>query len=898
MFSGLNASINNGAANQLTYRAQLGSTTNIGQDGYGQSVALYGDYLLVGTNRNQFVVLSGANNVFSGAATSMTKELVIGNYTSGSAVLATGQPSLANSGNFGAEVAINANGLAIVGDYTRNTNGQVHFMNLAQSTGDAVGSAAFSTNAASNSTIFPSAITAVLNTGANLTLQANNDITVSAAVSANNPSGNGGGLTLQAGRSITFNQGVTTDNGSLTVTSGDANADAANRDAGTATVTVASGKTLNVGSGNLTLSADALALSGTLTGTGSLTIQPSTSGTTIGVAGGSGSLLLPASYFSTNITNGFSSIVAGGATSGLVTVGNSALSYNDPLTLKSGGSIFFSSSSALTGAGNSLTLWSRAGGNDAANDGVLGSVWLPQGSSISTGGGNVTIGGGTSAATGYALGDNGATSTENNARYRGVTVNGTINAAGGNIAILGRGNASTAARGVSIGGTVGTTGSGTIDISGIANGTSDGLALGDSTVGINGTVSAVNGTLTLSGTKDSGSNGINLSTALSKVQTSGSGSLAFNSTGAINGTGYAVAGGTSSFTAGANAITLASASNDFTGAVSLSNSGANNVSLRDANALVLGTVAVGSVTVSIQSGGTVTQAGAITQTAGAGAVSLNAGGSNLTLTNPGNDFKGTVNISNAANIGLLDADTLVLGAMNSSITGTIDVATTTGNISISQNIATSSTSANAIKINAGKSAAPGTATGGDIVISGSPSITPGTGGFATLYTGSIAGSTGLEALIGAGSGRFRYNADETTAGFPVALTAGVNAVYRAVDPNQSTSTTTTTVSLVEPPPPPQPPVMVPVLPIAPPPPIEPPAAPPPVEPVGTPSFQPVSVANDPLPLPVPVEQPSPLPVAQPVSLPPPTIAMMRPAPLVQPQPQQPKQPGALPVSGP
>ncbi|MDE2234554.1 MAG: filamentous hemagglutinin N-terminal domain-containing protein, partial [Gammaproteobacteria bacterium] len=59
----------------------------------------------------------------------------------------------------------------------------------------------------------------------------------------------------------------------------------------------------------------------------------------------------------------------------------------------------------------------------------------------------------------------------------------------------------------------------------------------------------------------------------------GSGNLNVTSTGAISQTGALTIGGTSSFSAGANAITLNNGGNSFTGAVSLNNSGANAVSL-------------------------------------------------------------------------------------------------------------------------------------------------------------------------------------------------------------------------------------------------------------------------------------------------------------------------------
>ena len=54
----------------------------------------------------------------------------------------------------------------------------------------------------------------------------------------------------------------------------------------------------------------------------------------------------------------------------------------------------------------------------------------------------------------------------------------------------------------------------------------------------------------------------------------------------------------------------------------------------------------------------------------------------------------------------------------------------------------------------------------------------GGSGRATFYTGSILGSTGLTSFIGSGSGRFRYNSDETTSNYSTAISSGNYAIYR------------------------------------------------------------------------------------------------------------------------
>src|SRR5204862_466823 len=91
-------------------------------------------------------------------------------------------------------------------------------------------------------------------------------------------------------------------------------------------------------------------------------------------------------------------------------------------------------------------------------------------------------------------------------------------------------------------------------------------------------------------------------------------------TGAIT---QASSAGAATFNAGAGVITLGSA-NDFTGSVSLNNSGANNVSVTDSNAISIGTSSVGTGTLTVTGVG-ITQSGAITQAGSAGAATFNAG---------------------------------------------------------------------------------------------------------------------------------------------------------------------------------------------------------------------------------------------------------------------------------
>src|SRR6185295_553293 len=82
--------------------------------------------------------------------------------------------------------------------------------------------------------------------------------------------------------------------------------------------------------------------------------------------------------------------------------------------------------------------------------------------------------------------------------------------------------------------------------------------------------------------------------------------------------------------AGANAVTLTNPGNDFTGAVSLSNSGANDVSVADANSLTLGASTVGR-NLSTTAGGRLTVSGTLT-TGGASGTSIELSGAAFTNT--------------------------------------------------------------------------------------------------------------------------------------------------------------------------------------------------------------------------------------------------------------------------
>jgi autotransporter-associated beta strand protein len=172
-------------------------------------------------------------------------------------------------------------------------------------------------------------------------------------------------------------------------------------------------------------------------------------------------------------------------------------------------------------------------------------------------------------------------------------------------------------------------------------------------------------------------------------------------------------------------------------------------------------------------GGSITTSGSQTYT---GAITLTA---NTTLTSTGDAISAsTIDGGYSLTINSGAAQSLTSAIGSSTALTSINVSTTSGNLTLGDDIAVTSTGTDAMIFNAGSSTAAGTSTGGNIIISGSPTFTTGSGGRMTYYTGSISGSTGLTSLIGSGSHRFRYNSDETTTNYSAALSSGKYAIYR------------------------------------------------------------------------------------------------------------------------
>jgi hypothetical protein len=217
-----------------------------------------------------------------------------------------------------------------------------------------------------------------------------------------------------------------------------------------------------------------------------------------------------------------------------------------------------------------------------------------------------------------------------------------------------------------------------------------------------------------------------------------------------------IAGGTTTLNGGS--ISLTSALNDFTGAVSLNNSGANNVAITDSNAIVLGGSSLGTGTLTVTAGGTITQTGPIVQAAGAGqATFVTAGGSAITLTNSSNDFTGPVDLdSGTAAIAITDANSFIIKGDGGSGGGSTSASSFTlnANGTVSQSAAFTGTAPAVVVINAGSGPIQLDNAGNDF--SGNTSL--------------AANTTGAVSLTNTNSGGMNLGA--STVGGALALTSG------------------------------------------------------------------------------------------------------------------------------
>lgn len=212
---------------------------------------------------------------------------------------------------------------------------------------------------------------------------------------------------------------------------------------------------------------------------------------------------------------------------------------------------------------------------------------------------------------------------------------------------------------------------------------------------------------------------------------------------------------------------------------------AGPVRLYGGNVAVSAALTASSVT--LKGSGTVSQTGAIT------ANDLLLLGGNVTLDHASNNVS-TLAASGVGSVKYWDSNSLTIGAVGATdginATGTVDVQTLSGNLTVAKNVVTTDVTSSAVVLNASRStniasAAPavGADTAGDILIGDGVSIATGANGRVSLYTGSIDNSLGVKAAAGCmtsieNCSNLRYGSDQTTTRYSTVLGTGTFAIYR------------------------------------------------------------------------------------------------------------------------
>lgn len=275
-------------------------------DQFGRSVAFNGDgnYLAAGANLDDgfgnSVQNAGAIHLFNFTDTSFTGGALKGTIGSGYTGTWDTNITLDIDDNFGVSAVLSANGLRLAAganadDGASNAISNSGAMYLFTTERAIDGELIYASDPDATVNISATSLAALLAAGTNLTLQASNDITVSAAVTVNNALGDGGDLTLQAGRSVLVNASITTDNGDLAIIANDTLANGvvdAYRDTGSATITMGVGTAITAGTGSVTI--DLRSGAGkTNTAAGDITLRAITAGAlTVTSAATAGDILL------------------------------------------------------------------------------------------------------------------------------------------------------------------------------------------------------------------------------------------------------------------------------------------------------------------------------------------------------------------------------------------------------------------------------------------------------------------------------------------------------------------------------------------------------------------------------------------------------------------------------
>ncbi len=228
----------------------------------------------------------------------------------------------------------------------------------------------FSDTPATNQTIAPATINGA---AANVTLQANNDITVSNAIAMTNA---GVGIAMQAGRDINVNASVSTNNGNISLTANDSTAIGANRaNATTGDIAFGAGANLSAGTGNITLTIDPsttnpfnpgsiTVVRNLTTTTGNVSINSPNNVTFSGaVNAGSGTVTIEANADGAG-AQGFTM----NAGSSITTTNATANAVQINVNAGGGGTGTAALRDITTGSGGTLTVATNTGGNSTGGD--------------------------------------------------------------------------------------------------------------------------------------------------------------------------------------------------------------------------------------------------------------------------------------------------------------------------------------------------------------------------------------------------------------------------------------------------------------------------------------------------------------------------------------------------
>ncbi|WP_162416092.1 MBG domain-containing protein [Cyclobacterium roseum] len=532
-----------------------------------------------------------------------------------------------------------------------------------------------------------------------------------------------------------------------------------------------------------------------LSGSGELRISPSAPAVTVGIGGASGTLQLPSSLLGTSFVNGFSHIRIGNNQTGEILIAGSN-TYNDPLTLQSATNVTMndgSSMAGLAGESASLVLWADADANKS------GSIFLSE-STIQTNGGHLWMAGGAESATawnGLTVGDGSSYadathSFSGNSFKNGVSIfKSTLASDNGDLFVSGIAEgvsgAPTGYNGVYIEQSSLSSGAGDIDLEAISTGTDNdgswhyGLLMGTIQDNTSAIVESTSGAITINGETDFNKETHGAGVGLYTFGNANSEVIIRSVSGAIDVTGQLTSsgfngqyGGIFLFGSGEEQIVSQTGNISLVGTSANTNvAGINQSTGNTSSAIGFDGANPFNGDITFSSNTFINYSGVIT----ADNLELLGAGVVYDFSNSGNNVNSLT--ANTGRLTYLDSDELTLNSILA--TGEIEIATESGNLILSGNVSTSSSSTDAIILNAGNSESIGTETGGDIVVSGSPTITTGASGIAKLYSGSEPASTGLTDLVG-GVVNVRKEVDEMTTTFDPVLEAGnAYALYRYQD---------------------------------------------------------------------------------------------------------------------